>query len=47
LLSSANVVANMAAAPMPCTVRAMISTLGLGASPHIRDEIAKIASPAM
>lgn len=39
-------VANMAAAPLPCTVRAVMSTPGSGASPHVSDEIAKIASPA-
>jgi hypothetical protein len=44
-LSRANVVVNMAAAPTPCTTRAVISSAGSVASPQASDESAKTISP--
>ncbi len=44
-MSSATVVANIAAAPTPCTVRAAMSTGAFGASPQINDETANTARP--
>ena len=46
LLSSAIVVANIAAAPAPCTARAATSVPALGASPQASDDPANTTSPA-